>query len=87
MKKEYYIKCCFTCQYSDYSPYGNDDYGAMSCYRRHKEDCLMVNSKEDYFKYLEGKDADVRQETYLCEQYSPRSRAGGYRGFVDGVKS
>lgn len=87
MKKEYYIKCCFTCQYADYSPYGNDDYGAMSCYCRHKEDCLMVNSKEDYFKYLEGKDADVRQETYLCEQYSPRSRAGGYRGFVDGVKS
>ena len=47
----------------------------------------MVNSKEDYFKYLEGKDSDGRQETYLCEQYSPRSRAGGYRGFVDGVKS
>lgn len=85
MKKEYYLKCCFTCQYSDYSPYGNDDYGAMFCYRRHKEDCLMVNSKEDYFKYLEGKDSDGRQETYLCEQYSPRSQAGGYRGFVDGV--
>ncbi|MDE5598257.1 MAG: hypothetical protein K2J04_10540, partial [Lachnospiraceae bacterium] len=26
MKNDYYIKSCFTCQYSDYSPYGNDDY-------------------------------------------------------------
>ena len=74
-----------TCQYSDYSPYGNDDYGAMSCYCRHKEDCLKVNNKQDYFRYLEGKDFDGRQETYLCEQYCPRSQAGGYRGFVDGV--
>ena len=85
MKNEYYVKCCFTCQYSDYSPYGNDDYGAMSCYCRHKEDCLKVNNKQDWFRYLEGKDFDGRQETYLCEQYCLRSQARGYRGFVDGV--
>ncbi len=85
MRDSYYIKCCYTCQYSDYSPYGSDDYGLMLCYCRHKEDCLKVNSKNDYFNYLEGKDCDGRQETYLCGHYSPRNRAGGYRGFVDGV--
>lgn len=42
MKQEYFLKCCFTCQYSDYSPYGNDDYGTMLCYCRHKEDYLNV---------------------------------------------
>ena len=86
MKDNYLLKCCFTCQYSDYSPYGNDDYGAMLCYRRYKEDCLKVNNKEEYFLYLEGKDCDMRQETYLCGQYHPRSQAGGYRGFVDGAR-
>lgn len=85
IKSEYYLKCCFTCQYSDYSPCGNDDYGTMLCYCRNKEDCLKVNNKKDYFTFLEGKDYDARQETYLCEQYCPRNRAGGYRGFVDGV--
>lgn len=85
MKDDYYLKCCFTCQYSDYSPYGNDDYGLMLCYRRHKDDCLRVHNKQDYFCYLEGKDFDGRQETWLCGEYRRRSQTGGYRGFVDGV--
>lgn len=85
IRHSYYIKCCFTCQYSDYSPYGSDDYGLMLCFCRHKEDCLKVNSKEEFFTYLEGKDYDGRQETYLCEHYSLRNRASGYRGFVDGI--
>lgn len=85
IKDDYYLKCCYTCQYSDYSPYGNDDYGIMLCYCRHKNDCLKVNNKADYFSFLEGKDFDGRQETYLCEQYCPRTKASGYRGFVDGV--
>lgn len=54
-------------------------------YCRHKEECLKVNSKDDYFAFLEDKDFDGRQETYLCSQYSPRNRAGGYRGYVGGT--
>lgn len=84
-KNDYYIKCCFTCQFSDYSPYGNDDYGLMLCFCRHKNDCLKVNSKVDFFSFLEGKDFDARQETYLCDQYCFRDKASGYRGFVDGT--
>lgn len=38
-KSDYYIKCCFTCQYSDYSPYGSDDYGLMLRFCRHKIIC------------------------------------------------
>ena len=29
MAQDYYIKRCFNCQYSDYSPYGNDNYGCI----------------------------------------------------------
>lgn len=85
IKNDYYIRCCFTCQYSDYSPFGNEDYGIMLCFCRHKEDCLKVNSKNDFFSFLGGKDFDGRQETYLCEHYCPRNKASGYRGFVDGI--
>lgn len=85
IKEEYYLKCCFTCQYSDYSPYGNDDFGIMLCYRGFKEECLKVNDKDDWFEFLEDKNFEGRQETYLCEEYSPRNKASGYRGFVNGI--
>lgn len=85
IKEKYYLKCCFTCQYSEYSPYGNDDFGNMLCYRRHKEACLKVNNKDEYFEYLEDKDFDIYQETCLCEEYAERIRSSGYRGFVEGI--
>ncbi len=85
MREKYYLKTCYTCQYSDYSPYGNDDYGIMLCYKRYKEECLKVNDKDEYFKYLSEKDCDCRQETYLCEEYTERNISSGYRGFVDGA--
>lgn len=85
MKEDYQLKSCFTCQFSEYSPYGNDDYGTMLCYKKHKEECLKVHCKDDYFEYLEGKELDVRQETYICEEYEARNKACGYRGFVEGI--
>lgn len=86
IQKEYYMKSCFTCQYSDYSPYGSDDYGTMLCYRRYKEEYLKVNNKDDFFEYLEMKDFDSRQEDYLCEEYEIRNKCEGYRGLVDGCQ-
>ena len=86
MAQDYYIKCCFTCQYSEYSPYGNDDYGCMLCYCNHKEDYLKVNNKDDFFEYLEDKDFEIRQETYLCREYAVRNKCSGYRGFVYGIR-
>ena len=85
MSKDYYLKSCFTCQYSEYSPYGSDDYGSMLCYRNNKEACLKVHNKDDYFEYLEDKAFEMRQETFLCEEYEPRNKCSGYRGFVDEI--
>lgn len=86
IKDEYYLKCCFTCQFSEYSIYGNDNFGTMLCYRRNKAECLKVNSKDDWFEFLEDKKFDLRQENYLCNDYEPRNKASGYRGFVDGFE-
>ena len=80
IKSDYYIKSCFTCQYSEYSPYGHDGFGCMLCYREHKENYLKVNN---FFKYLINEDSTFRQETFLCSDYDLRNKCGGYRGFVD----
>ena len=81
---EYYMKCCFTCQYSDYSPYGNDSFGTMLCYKKQKEDYLKVHNKREYFQYLTN-DYEVCQETDLCMEYDIRMKCEGYRGFVTGI--
>ncbi len=86
MSDKYFFKSCYTCQYSDYSPFGHDNFGNMLCYRKHKEDCLKVDSKADFFEFLEVKENTARQETYLCDEYEPRVHTGGYRGYVKGVE-
>lgn len=83
MAPEYRLKCCFTCQWSDYSPYGSDDFGTMLCYRANQEEYLRVNTKNDYFEYLEELPAEQRQETYVCPDFAVRDQCEGYRGFVE----
>ena len=83
--REYLLRCCFTCQYSDYSPYGCDDFGSMLCYREYKEVYLTVNDKAGYFDRLEGLDCEIEQETGVCGEFEERTRCEGYRGMVDGV--
>lgn len=83
MKDDYLLKCCFMCQWSDYSPYGNDDFGTMQCYKNHREAYLKVNTKDDYFKHLGALDFESMQETFLCGNFTPRTQCEGYRGFVE----
>ncbi|MCM1506228.1 MAG: DUF6304 family protein [Ruminococcus flavefaciens] len=83
IKQDYYIKSCFTCQYSDYSPYGQNGFGGIMCYRECKENCLKVHGRNDYHKYLEEQPFTFQEETYLCSEYDLRNKCGGIRGFVD----
>lgn len=81
-RNDFMLKCCFTCQYSDYSPYGSDDFGTMLCYKNHKDVYLTVNDKNGFFDRLEGLDCDIQQETNLCDEFEERRKCEGYRGFV-----
>ena len=82
----YTLRCCFTCQWSDYSPCGSDDFGTLFCFCRHKADYLKVETKDDLFALMARAGYDARQETWLCGEYAPRTRVGGYRGFVPGLR-
>lgn len=81
---DHQLRYCYTCQWSDYSPYGSDDFGTMLCYRAHKEEYLKVNTKAGFFEHLEPLPCEQRQETYLCPDFSPRTQCAGYRGFLKG---
>lgn len=83
IKDRYDMKCCFTCQWSEYSPYGNADFGTMMCYRRNKELYAQVHDKDTYFQYMEHIDFESKQETSVCDEYEPRIHFEGYRGYCD----
>lgn len=73
------LKACYTCLYSDYSAAGSDVFGSMLCFRNAKETYLKVTNKCEYMDMMDNCDRCV-QETYLCEEFTPRTKDVGYRG-------
>ena len=82
IEPRYQLRCCYTCQWSDYSPYGSDDFGTMLCFRAHKDVYLRVNDKHDYLEHLEALPCEQRQETFHCTDFAPRTQCEGYRGLL-----
>jgi hypothetical protein len=74
-----YIKCCFTCAFSDYSPYGNGLFGNLACFRDNKEAYHQVRTKHQLFAIWDTHTEFV-QETYMCPEYERREPGAGYRG-------
>lgn len=86
---KYDMQCCFTCQFSEYSPYGNSEFGSMLCFGRHKYRYIELNEQKKLYNCLCDLDDSFAAETEqgiqevgLCEKYEPRIVYGGYRGFV-----
>ena len=74
-----YIKCCYNCLYSDYSPFGNEIFGAMLCFKNIKDQYLKVKNKGEFMEIQTMYDEAV-QETYLCSEFKQRIAGTGYRG-------
>ena len=77
------LKCCFTCMYSDYSPYGQGLFGSLACFRDVKEDYLNLGNTYDIKRdllILWEKHTEYVQEIYLCPEYEKRTKGTGYRG-------
>lgn len=47
-----FIKSCFNCAYSDYSPAGYGLFGCMACFRNNKEEYLSLKGKVAFFKLM-----------------------------------
>lgn len=73
------LKCCFGCDFSDYSPYGNGMFGTLYCFRTAKEQYRRVVGKDEIFE-LWDEAAGAVQETWLCEEWEARAANRGYRG-------
>jgi hypothetical protein len=76
-----YLKCCFTCAFSDYHPGGNGLFGDLACFRDNKEACLQAESKSDILQIWDTMTEWV-QETYLCDEFEQSVQGTGYRGWI-----
>ena len=79
MPTNHFLKICFGCAYSDYSPYGHGLFGYLYCFRGNKEAYLAVKSKDDIFAIWDTATEEV-QETHLCPDFQVRKPGTGYRG-------
>jgi hypothetical protein len=74
-----YMKTCFFCSFSDYSPAGSGLFGTLACFRDNKQAYLAVQSKHALFEIWDTLTGSV-QETYHCDEFERRKPGTGYRG-------
>jgi len=76
---DWFLKVCFGCGLSDYSPAGHGLFGDLACFRGNKPGYRSVKTKVDLFRVWDSMTEFV-QETYLCSEFERRKPATGYRG-------
>ncbi|MBI5549494.1 MAG: hypothetical protein HY901_36875 [Deltaproteobacteria bacterium] len=74
-----FLKICFGCAWSDYSPAGHGLYGGLACFRGNKAGYAAASTKEDMLRIWRTVTEWV-QETYLCPEFERRKPGTGYRG-------
>jgi hypothetical protein len=66
-----YIKCCINCKFSEYSPYGNQEYGDMMCFKNCKEEWSLIGytGLKDPDNWTKIKRRENTQEAYWCNEF------------------
>jgi hypothetical protein len=68
-----YIKCCTNCTYSEYSPFGCEDYGDLMCFKNSKEAWEKIGYQG--LKDTENWDnliIEKTQEAFWCGEFKKR---------------
>jgi hypothetical protein len=66
-----HIKCCINCKYSEYSPYGSDEYGSLMCFKKSKKAWSKIGYQglkkmEPWPKIL---NIEKTQEAFWCNEF------------------
>jgi Cysteine-rich CPCC len=71
MPENYRIETCFFCRFSGYHPVGNDNFGALDCFKHCKADFVKVNAKNPLFDLYEKEKKQITKvnETDYCAEF------------------
>lgn len=66
-----YVKCCLNCKFSEYSPFGSQEYGDMMCFKRCKEAWAKIGytGLKDPENWEKIENRITTQEAFLCEEF------------------
>ena len=69
-----YVKCCINCKYSEFSPFGNQEYGDLMCIKNCKSEWENIGytglKETENWKYL--KNRITTQEAFWCKDFKLR---------------
>lgn len=69
-----HLHCCMSCRFSSYHPVGNNDFGALACFRLMKNDIIIVDDKHSLMdlwdKSIKENQHITVQETFVCAEYN-----------------
>ncbi len=69
--ENYQIETCFFCRFSSYHPVGNDNFGALDCFKNCKNDYLKIKDKHLLFELYEKEKNGIFkvEETHYCDAF------------------
>jgi hypothetical protein len=72
LPKNIELSTCLFCAYSNYNVFGNDNFGALNCFKHCKEKCTSLTNKEDVIHLFdtEYQDSIKVEETFYCNEFS-----------------
>jgi hypothetical protein len=81
----HHLRCCWGCDLSDYSPYGQGLIGSMMCFVEHAAAYRAIDDTEHIkpalFDLIErAQPLTFVAETHVCDRFAPRRTGAGYRG-------
>jgi Cysteine-rich CPCC len=73
MPANYRIETCFFCRFSSYNPVGNDNFGALDCFKNCKKEFAKVDAKHVLFALHDKEKAVIFkvEETHYCTDFQP----------------
>ncbi len=71
LPQKYKIETCFFCRFSCYHPVGNDNFGALDCFKNCKEKIIKVTEKHELLALYEAEKTNIQkvEETSYCADF------------------
>jgi hypothetical protein len=71
LPQNYQMETCFFCRFSCYNPYGNDNFGALDCFKNCKTAFIKINGKHPLLRLYQKKIDSIFkvEETHYCSEF------------------
>jgi hypothetical protein len=71
LPQKYKIETCFFCRFSCYHPVGNDNFGALDCFKNCKEKMVKVEEKHELLDLYREEKNNIQkvEETSYCSEF------------------